>query len=92
MWHFLRFAASPSLFNRYKLSLALIVGNDSENKTRILAQAVLPNERTDAFKFVMEKFVELCGGVHPGVGRECIKTVAFALYLLFGCNVRFAHG
>lgn len=53
---------------RYKLPLVLIVGVDSENKTRILAQAVIPNEQTDSFTKILKQFVDMCHGIHPEVG------------------------
>ncbi|CAN0568116.1 unnamed protein product, partial [Ectocarpus sp. 12 AP-2014] len=40
---------------------------DSENKTRIVCQALLRHERTDCFEFVLEQYTKLRHGVPPEV-------------------------
>lgn len=55
-------------------ALALIVTVDSENKTRIVGQALLRNERTDSFEFVLNHYTRLRHGLPPlvsGVLRCC---------------------
>ncbi|CAN0466652.1 unnamed protein product, partial [Ascophyllum nodosum] len=48
--------------NRYHLKLCLIIGVDSENKSRVLAQAFLSDEQTASFEYVLNHFVKICGG------------------------------
>ncbi|CAN0030352.1 unnamed protein product, partial [Hapterophycus canaliculatus] len=48
-------------------ALALIVTVDSENKTRIVGQALLRNESTDSFAFVLQHFKKLRHGLSPDV-------------------------
>ena len=40
---------------------------DSENKTRIVCQALFRNEPTDSFAFVLEQYTALRHGQHPDV-------------------------
>ncbi|CAN0419149.1 unnamed protein product, partial [Hapterophycus canaliculatus] len=46
-------------------ALALMVTVDSENKIRIVAQALLRNERTDSFAFVCHHYTKLRHGLRP---------------------------
>lgn len=48
-------------------ALALLVTVDSENKTRIVGQALLRNERTDSFKFVLDHYKKLRHDIPPNV-------------------------
>ena len=53
--------------DRAKLPLRIFVRVDSEGKTLVLAQELLPNEQTPSFEFVLENFIDLCRGAHPKV-------------------------
>lgn len=53
---------------RSKLPLCAFIGVDKENKSRIIAQALLPNEQTDSFKFALKHLIIICRG-HPKVRR-----------------------
>lgn len=55
------------MFVRAKLPLCVFMGVDSENKTRILAQALLMNEQTESYAFAIKHFVKICAGGRPRV-------------------------
>lgn len=60
---------------RAKLPFCAFIGVDQENKSRIIAQTLLPNETTQSFEFVIEHLVKLCGGLHPKVSLQGVSTV-----------------
>lgn len=46
---------------RYPMPVCLIIGVDSENRSRVLLQAVLQNEQTASFEYLLRHVVKLCG-------------------------------
>ncbi|CAB1115131.1 unnamed protein product [Ectocarpus sp. CCAP 1310/34] len=70
--------------NVYKFFLALIVVVDMENYTQIAMQALLSNERSEDFIFLMETFKELCGGLMPQVAfTDCDQGAMGAIAEVF---------
>lgn len=55
------------MFPSLGFSLVLMVTVDSENKTRIVCQALLRNEQTDSFSFVLQHYSKLRHGLEPEV-------------------------
>lgn len=52
----------------------IMVTVDSENKTRIVGQAILRNERTDSFAFVLEQYTKMRHGLAPEVSLRLYKA------------------
>lgn len=70
---------------RTGFALALIVTVDSENKTRIVGQALLRNERTGSFAFVLHHYKKLRHGLSPEVSCVLLcRGGSFCIMQLFG--------
>lgn len=72
-------------------ALALLVTVDSENKTRIVGQALLRNKRTDSFAFVLDQFTKLRHGLRPDVSGvlSCCGLGVLAYHNLDKADHRF---
>lgn len=46
---------------RYQMLVCIFVGVDGENKSQVLCQALMGNEQTESFEWVLRNFLVLCG-------------------------------
>lgn len=56
--------------SRAKLPFCALIGVDKENKSRVICQALLPNEQAASYEFAITHLIKVCGGLHPKVQYE----------------------
>lgn len=57
------------------MPLCLVVSTDGDNRTRLLAQALILNEREDSIAFVLNGFKDLYDGKQAEVGEGCERLL-----------------
>lgn len=66
----------PVAWSRHGFSLRIVVTVDSENKTRIVCQAILRNEKTESFSWCLQMIRELRDGLDPEVSLAYAKIIS----------------
>ena len=53
--------------NKYSYPLCFIVAVDGDNHSRVVAQALIVDEKTNAFEFIFQHLLQAADGLHPRV-------------------------
>ncbi|CAM9680822.1 unnamed protein product [Pylaiella littoralis] len=51
--------------NGAKLPFCAFIAVDKENKSRVICQALLPNEQASSYESALTHLIKVCGGLHP---------------------------
>ncbi|GES73163.1 protein FAR1-related sequence 5-like [Rhizophagus clarus] len=82
---------NTSRTNRYQMALCFFVGVDNRNYTRIFAQALLSDETSSSYVWVLEQLLKANNGILPAVLLSDADTGLDAAIKNFLPNVKHVH-
>ncbi|GBB98120.1 hypothetical protein RclHR1_03140019 [Rhizophagus clarus] len=82
---------NTSRTNRYQMALCFFVGVDNRNHTRIFAQALLSDETSSSYVWVLEQLLKANNGILPTVLLSDADTGLDAAIKNFLPNVKHVH-
>jgi hypothetical protein len=82
---------NTSRTNKYQMALCFFIGVDNRNRTRVFAQALLSDETSSSYVWVLEQLLKANDGISPSVLLSDADTGLDAAVKSFLPNVKHVH-